>query len=70
MDFLLPGVGVLIAKLLTGKFDLRGTKIPITHKESFCPQCNKPCQPVSEQCFSCGVLLTPKVESEVYRELA
>ncbi len=71
LGFLLPGLGVLIIKLLPGKpgrFDLRGTKVPTTYDNSLCPHCNKPYHPASDQCFSCGASLTPKFVSEVLRK--
>ncbi len=71
LGFLLPGLGVLVIKLLPrklGGFDLRGTKIPTTHNESFCSQCNKPCHPSSEQCLGCDALLKPKLKSEAFME--
>ena len=50
------------------KMGIKGTKIPTTHIESFCPQCNKSCHPAAKQCFSCGASIIPKFESEVVRE--
>lgn len=70
LGFLLPGLGILIIKLLpgkSGKFELRGTKIPTTHNESYCPQCNHPSHPSAERCIGCGASLTPKFKSEVFR---
>ena len=71
LGFMLPCIGVLIIRVLPGKsgrFDLRGTKIPTTHIENFCPQCNKSCHPAAKQCLGCGASLIPKSESEVFRE--
>lgn len=71
LGVLLPGLGILIIKLLpgkSGKFELRGTKIPTTHDESYCPQCNHPSHPSAERCIGCGASLTPKSKSEVFRE--
>ncbi len=70
LGFLLPGLGILIIKLLpgkSGKFELRGTKVPTTHNESYCPQCNHPSHPSAERCIGCGASLTPKFKSEVFR---
>jgi len=70
LGFLLPGLGILIIKLLPGKpkeFELRGTKVPTTHNESYCPQCNHPSHPSAERCIGCGASLTPKFKSEVFR---
>ncbi len=70
LGFLLPGLGILVTKLLpgkSGKFELRGTKIPTTHNESYCPQCNHPSHPSAERCIGCGASLTPKFKSEVFR---
>ncbi len=70
LGFLLPGLGILIIKLLpgkSGKFELRGTKVPSTHNESYCPQCNHPSHPSAERCIGCGASLTPKFKSEVFR---
>ena len=70
LGFLLPGLGILIIKFLpgkSGKFELRGTKVPTTHNESYCPQCNHPSHPSAERCIGCGASLTPKFKSEVFR---
>ena len=70
LGFLLPGLGILAIKLLPVKskeFELRGTKIPTTHNESYCPQCNHPSHPSAERCIGCGASLTPKSKSEVFR---
>ncbi len=68
LGFLLPGLGILVIKILPkklGKFELRGTKIAATHDESYCPQCNHPCHPSADSCIGCGALLTPNFGSEV-----
>ncbi len=68
VGFLLPGLGILVIKILPkklGKFELRGTKIATTHDESYCPQCNHPRHPSAESCIGCGASLTPKFGSEV-----
>ncbi len=66
--FLLPGLGIPVFKILpkkSDKFELRGTKIALTHNESYCSHCNHPCHPPAESCPECGASLTPKFESEV-----
>lgn len=68
--FLLPGLGIPVFKILpkkSDKFELRGTKVPTTHNESYCPQCNHPSHPSAERCIGCGASLTPKFKSEVFR---
>ena len=70
LGFLLPGLGIPIIKLLPAKskeFELRGTKVPTTYSESYCPQCNHPSHPSAERCIGCGASLTPKSKSEVFR---
>ncbi len=66
--FLLPGLGIPVYKILPKKsdiFELRGSKIAMTHNESYCSHCNHPCHPSAENCPGCGASLTPKFESEV-----
>ncbi|MCP5004514.1 MAG: hypothetical protein GY941_11345 [Planctomycetes bacterium] len=70
VGFLLPGFGILIFVLLSGRragFKLRGTKIATTFDVVNCPECNYPGHPAAAGCISCGASLTPKVESEVLK---
>lgn len=65
--FLLPGVGISVFKILPKKsdiFELRGSKIAMTHDESYCSHCNHPCHPSAQICSECGASFTPKFESE------
>ena len=70
VGFLLPGIGILIIRLLpkrSDKFELRGTKIATTFDVVYCPQCHHPAHPTVTSCTSCGASLTPVSESEVLK---
>ena len=70
VGFLLPGIGILIIRLLpkrSDKFELRGTKIATTFDVAYCPQCHHPAHPTVTSCPGCGASLTPVSESEVLK---